>query len=146
MSNTSQVFQELFAGVMGMADWTVWVMLAIGILLIWLGVRKGYEPVLLFPMGVGCILANSGVDTEKVEAFKENCEKQYGENAALNPVNIIESRKFQVTTPEVKITVPPEYSYMVETRIIDGRRFILIPADDGVEVNGIPVTIPNPQA
>ena len=58
MSNTSQVFQELFAGVMGMADWTVWVMLAIGVLLIWLGVRKGYEPVLLFPMGVGCILAN----------------------------------------------------------------------------------------
>ena len=46
----------------------------------------------------------------------------------------------------MKITVPPEYSYMVETRIIDGRRFILIPADDGVEVNGIPVTIPNPQA
>ena len=43
---------------MGMADWTVWVMLAIGVLLIWLGVRKGYEPVLLFPMGVGCILAN----------------------------------------------------------------------------------------
>ena len=68
-----------------------------------------------------------------------------GENAALNPVNIIESRKFQVTTPEVKITVPPEYSYMVEARIIDGRRFILIPADDGVEVNGIAVTIPNPQ-
>ena len=42
--------------------------------------------------------------------------------------------------------MPPEYSYMVEIRIIDGRRFILIPADDGVEVNGIPVTIPNPQA
>lgn len=34
---------------------------------------------------------------------------------------------------------------MVEARIIDGRRFILIPADDGVEVNGIAVTIPNPQ-
>ena len=38
--------------------------------------------------------------------------------------------------------MPPEYSYMVETRIIDGRRFILIPADDGVEVNGIGVNIP----
>ena len=58
MSNASRVFQELFAGVIGMGDWTVWVMLAIGALLIWLGVRKGYEPVLLFPMGVGCILAN----------------------------------------------------------------------------------------
>ena len=42
-----------------------------------------------------------------MEAFKANCEKQYGENAALNPVNIIESRKFQVTTPEVKISIAP---------------------------------------
>ena len=89
----------------------------------------------------GCILANSGVDTEKVEAFKANCEKQYGENAALNPVNIIESRKFQVTTPEVKISIAPENSYLIETRIIDGRKYLLIPADDGVEVNGIGVNI-----
>lgn len=58
MSNASQVLQELFSGVFAMGDWTIWVMLAIGAILIWLGVRKGYEPVLLFPMGVGCILAN----------------------------------------------------------------------------------------
>ena len=60
--------------------------------------------------------------------------------------NIIDSGKFQITTPEVKIAVAPEYSHMIEARVIDGRRYILIPADDGVEVNGIPVTIPNPQA
>ena len=100
------------------------------------------EPLELTVTDVGCILANSGVDTEKVEAFKENCEKQYGENAALNPVNIIESRKFEVTTPEVKITIAPENSYMIETRVIDGRKYLLIPADDGVEVNGIGVNIP----
>ena len=99
------------------------------------------EPLELTVSDVGCILANSGVDTEKVEAFKANCEKQYGENAALNPVNIIESRKFQVTTPEVKISVAPENSYLIETRIIDGRKYLLIPADDGVEVNGIGVNI-----
>ena len=63
----------------------------------------------------------------------------------LNPKNLMESNRFQIHTPEVKIAVAPEYSYMVEARIIDGRRFILIPADDGVEVNGIAVTIPNPQ-
>ena len=39
----------------------------------------------------------------------------------------------------------PEYSYMIEARVIDGRRYILIPADDGVEINGIGVNIPNPQ-
>ena len=99
------------------------------------------EPLELTVSDVGCILANSGVDTEKVEAFKANCEKQYGENAALNPVNIIESRKFQVSTPEVKISIAPENSYLIETRIIDGRKYLLIPADDGVEVNGIGVNI-----
>ena len=50
------------------------------------------EPLELTVSDVGCILANSGVDTEKVEAFKANCEKQYGENAALNPVNIVATR------------------------------------------------------
>lgn len=104
------------------------------------------EPLTLSVREVGDVLTGSGVPEEKAEAFQEACRRQYGQDAALNPRNIIEAGKFQIATPEVKITVPPEYSYMVETRIIDGRRFILIPADDGVEVNGIPVTIPNPQA
>ena len=88
---------------------------------------------------------NSGVPAEKVEAFQQECRKQYGEDAALNPKNIIESGKFQITTPEVKITVSPEYSHMIEARVIDGRKYILIPADEGVEINGIGVNIPNPQ-
>ncbi len=104
------------------------------------------EPLTLSVREVGDVLTGSGVPEEKAEAFQEACRRKYGQDAALNPRNIIETGKFQIATPEVKITVPPEYSYMVETRIIDGRRFILIPADDGVEVNGIPVTIPNPQA
>lgn len=104
------------------------------------------EPLTLSVREVGDVLTGSGVPEEKEEAFQEACRRKYGQDAALNPRNIIEAGKFQIATPEVKITVPPEYSYMVETRIIDGRRFILIPADDGVEVNGIPVTIPNPQA
>ena len=61
----------------------------------------------------------------------------------LNPKNIIESKKYEVTTPEVRITVAPENSYLLETRVINGRKYILIPADEGVEVNGIGVTIPN---
>ena len=58
MENWEKVLEELFTGVMGMSDPTVWVMFAIGAVLIWLGVKKDYEPMLLFPMGVGCILAN----------------------------------------------------------------------------------------
>ena len=82
---------------------------------------------------------------ELLRQTAEELGRQYGENAALNPKNLIEAGKFQITTPEVKITVSPEYSYMVEARVIDGRKYILIPADENVEVNGITVNIPNPQ-
>ena len=40
----------------------------------------------------------------------------------------------------------PERSYLVETRIIDGRKYILIPAGEGAEVNGIAVKIPSEPA
>lgn len=91
---------------------------------------------------VGGILADSGVCDEKVEAFQQACEKQYGEDSTLDPKNIIESRKFEVCTPEVKVSVAPESSYLIETRVIDGQKYLLIPAEEGVEINGISVTIP----
>ena len=102
------------------------------------------EPLKLSAREVGDVLRSSGVSEEKAEAFQEACRRQYGEDSLLNPKNIIESGKFQITTPEVKIAVAPEYSYMIEARVIDGRRYILIPADEGVEINGIGVNIPNP--
>ena len=44
-----------------------------------------------------------------------------------------------MVTPEVKITVAPELAPLVRMRTIDGKRYILIPADGGVELNGISV-------
>ena len=45
----------------------------------------------------------------------------------------------------MKISFSPEYSHLIEARVIGGRKYILIPADEGVEINGIGVNIPNPQ-
>ena len=61
----------------------------------------------------------------------------------LIPPSMCGTGKFEITTPEVKITVAPENSYLIEARMIGGRRYLLIPADDGVEVNGVSVNIPN---
>ena len=58
MTAWESIAKELFSGVMGMGDPSVWMMFLIGSILIYLGVKKDYEPMLLFPMGVGCILAN----------------------------------------------------------------------------------------
>lgn len=87
------------------------------------------------------ILKTTGVPEEKIQKFNETCEQQFGEYAVLNPENMIESKKFELETPEVKIKVDPEYANTIETRVIDGSRYILIPITEGVEVNGIDISI-----
>ena len=89
---------------------------------------------------VGDILTDSGVHEEKVTAFKTQCNEKFGGDA-LVPGNIISQGKFRLETPEAKITVNPEAAAQVETRIIDGRKYILIPADSDVEINGMNVKI-----
>lgn len=49
--------QELFPAIAGMT-WQHLVMIAIGIILIYLAIAKNYEPTLLLPMGFGAILVN----------------------------------------------------------------------------------------
>ncbi len=48
---------ELLQGVLGL-NWGTFAMFAVGAVLILLAVRFDYEPMLLFPMGLGAILAN----------------------------------------------------------------------------------------
>ncbi len=47
------------------------------------------------------------------------------------------TRKFEVKTPNITIQVNPDRTDLIETKIIDGRRCIVIQMDDSVEVNGI---------
>ena len=49
--------QGLFAGVVSITIWQI-VMLVIASVLLYLGIKKGYEPLLLVPIGFGAILVN----------------------------------------------------------------------------------------
>ena len=98
------------------------------------------QPLELSADDVGGILKDSGLNGEKVDVFCEECRRQFGDKA-LNPANIMDVRKFDVATPEVKISVAPENSYLLEIRVLDGRKYILIPAAGGVEVNGLRVSV-----
>jgi hypothetical protein len=91
---------------------------------------------------VGTILRDSGVEQERVDAFCEKCGEQFGDNAVLNPENLIDRKRFEIKTENATISVASDHSYLAETRIINGRRYILIPADKGAEVNGLTVHIP----
>jgi oxaloacetate decarboxylase beta subunit len=59
----SQLFIEISKGFSAFT-WQNGVMIAVGLILIALAVLKEYEPVLLLPIGFGCILANLGMSTE----------------------------------------------------------------------------------
>ena len=49
--------QGLFAGVVSITIWQI-IMLVIASVLLYLGIKKGYEPLLLVPIGFGAILVN----------------------------------------------------------------------------------------
>ena len=99
---------------------------------------KEAEPLALSAGEIGGILRDCGVAEERAAAFQEQCGQAFG-GAALNPENLIDAKRFSVKTEHAAISVDPAYSYLVETRVIDGRKYLLIPAGEGVEVNGLSV-------
>ena len=101
------------------------------------------EPVTLDKTEVKKLFAHSGVTEEHLEDFDRNFEQATSSSSSEQPsflaTNIVNTRKFEIRTPDVVINVNPERSDLVETRIIDGRRCIVIGIDDHVEINGISV-------
>ena len=100
---------------------------------------KDPEPLAVTAKDVAAILRDCGAEEPQITAFCEKCGELFGEGAALSPANLIDSKRFEVKAADVTIAVPPEQSYLVETRIIDGKKYLLIPAGEGLEVNGMPV-------
>ena len=99
------------------------------------------EPLTVTAGDVGGMLRECGIEEERVSAFQDYCGQRLGEEAALDPANLIDSKRFQIKAGEITITVKPELSGQVEARVLDGRKYLLIPAGEGVEVNGLAVEL-----
>ena len=103
---------------------------------------KDPEPLEVTTQDVAAILRDCGVDEEPIAAFQEECRELLGEGV-LNPANLIDPRRFEFKTEAAAVTVDPERSYLVELREIDGRKYLLVPADAGVEINGFALSSAN---
>ena len=101
------------------------------------------EPLTVSKTTVKDILRASGVAEDKLEVFEKKFDESFGENAELSPQNIIDRNKFDLRTADATIKIDPERSEIVETRVIDGTKYILIRADSDVEVNGVNIRIKN---
>ncbi len=105
--------------------------------------NKVREPLVVSKQTVRDVLESCGVSETHMAAFEEHYDNAFGADKAISPRNIVDTKQLEVRTPEVIIRVNPECGNLVETRVIDGKKYILIRADQGVEVNGVPINIPD---
>ncbi len=98
---------------------------------------KTPEPLLISKEEVKTALKSCGVSESHVAKFSVEYDEVFGYEAQLHPKNIIDNKRFEIKTPDVSIKVNPERSDLIETRIINGVKYILICADENVEVNGV---------
>ena len=99
------------------------------------------DPLLISKAHFKYTLKTGGVSDEAVAKFAVKYDEAFGHEADLHPKNVIDNRKFEVKTPDVSIKVSPERMDLIETRVIGGVKYILICADENVEVNGVTIQI-----
>lgn len=99
------------------------------------------QPLLVSKEQVKDALKSCGISEEKIAKFSVDYDEAFGFEAQLHPKNIIDDKKFRIELPDVSIRVDPARSDLIETRVIDGVKYILICADENVEVNGVSIHI-----
>ena len=103
------------------------------------------EPLMIAKADVKEALASCGVSEEHLAKFSVDYDETFGFEADLHPKNIIDSKRFEIKTPDVSIKVDPTRSDLIETRVIGGVKYIMICADENVEVNGVSIHIDEEQ-
>lgn len=98
---------------------------------------KAAEPVRLTKYDVIEAMEECGVSTEHMDAFTESFDREFGAQAKLSAVNVTNPKQFEIKTPNATLKVDADRSDLVETREIDGHTYVMLRADDGIEVIGV---------
>ncbi len=87
------------------------------------------------------ILSSCGISEPTMEKFSREYDEAFGADSMLHPKNIIDTNRFEIKTADISIKVAPDKADLIETRTIGGVKYLLIPAEEGVEVNGVCIHI-----
>lgn len=87
------------------------------------------------------LLSSCGISEPHIAKFSVDYDEAFGHEADVHPKNIIDDKRFEIKTPDVSIKVSPDRADLIETRIIGGVKYILICAEEDVEVNGVSIHI-----
>ena len=95
-------------------------------------------PLILDKHQVKKFLETNGATPEKLEEFDQRyAEVEDGPGTGFLVANVVNTKNFEIKTPDVSIKVAPDKTYLVENRMIDGRPRIVIAINEQVEINGI---------
>ena len=92
------------------------------------------------------VLASCGVSEPRIAKFSLDYDEVFGDDTQLHPKNIIDSNRFEIKTPDVSIKVAPDKADLIETRMIGGVKYIMICAEEDVDVNGVSIHIQEKEA
>lgn len=86
------------------------------------------------------MLERSGIDVSACSEYDELYRECCGDRG-LTAENIAAGKKMDIRIRDIRISVPRESADFLETRIIDGKKCLVITADDDLMVDGVPVDI-----
>ncbi len=95
------------------------------------------EPLTIDKSGLREVMRESGVKEEHLEVFDSHFDEEAGEDTVFKVGNLREKKNMTMKTDDLKIMVKPESADLVEVRILDGRKYIVIPMNSDMEINGI---------
>lgn len=99
------------------------------------------DPVILDRAEVKRLFEYSGVEEDRLTGFEEKYDAAAGERTCFVATNVANTRQFEVRTPDVVVKVSPDRMDLVQTRVLDGIKCLVIELNDQVELNGIPVRV-----
>ncbi len=102
---------------------------------------KDPDPLVISKNTVEDVLQSCGIDESRINDFGEKFDAAFGSKAEITPFNIIDTKQFEVKIPDISIKLSPAAAERMETKVIDGQKYILIRADGTVEVNGVEISI-----
>lgn len=103
--------------------------------------NKEEHPLTIGKTGVKAILQHSGATEAQTALFEEQYTAAFGEDATVSPKNLVDTKKLVLSTGEVTISLPAAQGNLVQTRVIDGAKYILVRVEGEAAADGVPIVI-----
>jgi len=95
------------------------------------------ETVFLDKESVRNVFERSGVSEEKLNSFDKKYDEQF--DMKLPAENVAPIRNFEVRNKNMVLRVSSKHTDIIDTRVIDGKKCLVIELTEDMTVNGIPV-------